>query len=276
MARRSASHFLLFFSKKECTFVSNIIIRNQMKKIFLFAAACMAALSASAQYIPTTVGTQATYSTKSVEFEWDLTSTQSVTGATVGENDVLTVGLQVVSNVPGNEFSKTTFESTCTYNPANDVTTYTELDGDTFKKFIMDMLIEAAESQGQLVTADQKAELAKELNPRGSLFITIDPKAAEGSVQKDCTLSMNMGQGRMLMKWGKITFVGTEEVTVPAGTFTCLKYTYTLTEIMGEAPSKKFVTTWFAKGVGCVKEETADKKGNVTETKTLTSFTAAE
>lgn len=247
-----------------------------MKKFIFAALACIASLAASAQYVPTTVGTVAKYTNKSTEAQTEVTTTETVTAVNTADSGVITVTFNSVTDVPGNDFAKISFEASATFDPATGVTVFTEMDAATFKKTMTDMIIQMAESQGHMVSETEMADLDRSLTPRGSLFLEINPEAAVGTVQKDCTLSMNMGQSRLLNKWGKITFAGTEEVTVPAGTFTCLKYTYTLTESMGEAPTKKFVTTYFAKGVGCVKEVSADKKGVVSAEKVLTSFTPAE
>ncbi|MFA8342461.1 MAG: hypothetical protein ACEPO8_05760 [Rhodothermaceae bacterium] len=57
---------------------------------------------------------------------------------------------------------------------------------------------------------------------------------------------------------GKV--VGTEEITVPAGEFNCLKIE---TEIGGEDESKDVVTEWLAEDVGLVKIEAQVGKGGV-------------
>ncbi len=56
--------------------------------------------------------------------------------------------------------------------------------------------------------------------------------------------------------------VGTESVTVPAGTFECFKITYDVeTKMMFKVNAS--VAEYISKGVGNVKTETFDKKGNV-------------
>ena len=248
---------------------------TKMKKIFLFAALCMAGFAASAQYFSTVAGTKAEYVTKIIEANTEVNSTETVTSVTTDADNIVKATVTSESSVPGSDFAKVSFETTNTYNPATKVTTITEMDAATFKKFVTDMVIQAAEAQGHMVSDSDRAELDKNLNPKGALSLEINPEAAEGTVQKDCTLSMSMGQQRMLMKWGKITFAGFEEVTVPAGTFNCAKFTYVLTESMGEAPSKQYITAWYAEGVGLIKEQQADKKGKVSETKELTALIPA-
>ena len=66
--------------------------------------------------------------------------------------------------------------------------------------------------------------------------------------------------------------VAQESVTVPAGTFDCLKITYDLEskamiKITGSA------TQWMAVGPGLVKSESYDKKGNLISSQLLNEFT---
>lgn len=66
--------------------------------------------------------------------------------------------------------------------------------------------------------------------------------------------------------------VGTESVTVPAGTFECFKITYDLeTKMMFKINS--MVTEYVNMGVGNVKTVTSDKKGKLLGTTVLTELT---
>ncbi|MCH9661402.1 MAG: hypothetical protein K0U54_10885 [Bacteroidetes bacterium] len=66
--------------------------------------------------------------------------------------------------------------------------------------------------------------------------------------------------------------VATENVTTPAGSFDCFVITYTSNIKMG-MNRKGTAKQWFAKGVGMVKQEDYNKKGKVTSSSLLTSFT---
>ena len=65
--------------------------------------------------------------------------------------------------------------------------------------------------------------------------------------------------------------VGKESVTTPAGTFDCVKIEQT-TSMSGMGSRTMKATVWFAKGVGMVKSENMDKKGNVDSKTVLTKF----
>ena len=63
------------------------------------------------------------------------------------------------------------------------------------------------------------------------------------------------------MEISKGKYEGTEKVTVPAGTFDCLKVSYRQKKSILYLPETQCLTQWYAEGVGLVKEEVTDKKG---------------
>jgi len=81
----------------------------------------------------------------------------------------------------------------------------------------------------------------------------------------DVTMSMDMGimklKTTMKMTGGKCLAI--ENVTVSAGTFTCPKITQTVsTAVMGKNSTSQTVS-WYAPGIGAVKTETYDDKGQL-------------
>jgi len=69
------------------------------------------------------------------------------------------------------------------------------------------------------------------------------------------------------------TVIGSETLTTPAGVFECVKLTQTTT--MGGLGSKSYTSTsWFARGVGTVRSETFDNKGEMSSYTELTKFNA--
>ena len=96
-----------------------------------------------------------------------------------------------------------------------------------------------------------------------------------GTNLPDSHVDMDFSAGEVKMSFGAKTFnkkvVGTETITVPAGTYDCVVLTEdndTQMLISKHTNSK----LWIAEGVGVVKHETYDKKGKLTETEVLTSF----
>ncbi|MBK6947638.1 MAG: hypothetical protein IPH16_05775 [Haliscomenobacter sp.] len=64
-----------------------------------------------------------------------------------------------------------------------------------------------------------------------------------------------------------------EKVTTPAGTFDCFRTSYQMSSKTLLVNTTVKVVQWFAKGVGMVKSETFDKKGNLDSRMVLQAFT---
>ncbi|MBK7475523.1 MAG: hypothetical protein IPN74_09810 [Haliscomenobacter sp.] len=64
-----------------------------------------------------------------------------------------------------------------------------------------------------------------------------------------------------------------EKVTTPAGTFDCFRTSYQMSSKTLLVNTTVKVVQWFAKGVGMVKSETFDKKGNLDSWMVLQAFT---
>lgn len=88
-----------------------------------------------------------------------------------------------------------------------------------------------------------------------------------GQVLPDANITISAATGgvnlmNMIISISNRKVVGTESVTVPAGTFECYKITYDLeTKLMFKIAST--VTEYINMGVGNVKTETFDKKGKL-------------
>ena len=89
-----------------------------------------------------------------------------------------------------------------------------------------------------------------------------------GQTLKDADVTMDMDMGIMKLKTtmkmtdGKCLAI--EDVTTPAGTFTCPKVTQTVsTTMMGKNATTQTIS-WYAQGIGTVKTETYDDKGQLT------------
>ncbi|MEL6810352.1 MAG: hypothetical protein AAFP76_03335 [Bacteroidota bacterium] len=89
----------------------------------------------------------------------------------------------------------------------------------------------------------------------------------------DLQVKVNMGGINMNMDFimSDRKVVGEESVTTPAGTFECFVITYSTSFKMG-MNRKGAAKQWISKGVGLVKQEDYNKKGKVTSSSLLTSF----
>jgi hypothetical protein len=96
---------------------------------------------------------------------------------------------------------------------------------------------------------------------------------AAGQVLPDANITISAGTGgvsilNLIIKVTNRQVVGPESVTVPAGTFECFKITYDVeTKMMFKVNAT--VAEYVNMGVGMVKTETFDKKGNIAGTTLL-------
>ncbi len=97
-----------------------------------------------------------------------------------------------------------------------------------------------------------------------------------GQTLPDANIKISAGSGgvnimNMLVTVTNRQVVGTESVTVPAGTFDCYKITYNIeTKLMFKVNST--VAEYISMGVGNVKTETFDKKGKLMGSTVLTEL----
>jgi hypothetical protein len=106
--------------------------------------------------------------------------------------------------------------------------------------------------------------------------ITYPSTLSAGQVLPDASMTMAASSGgmtimRMTINVTNRKVVGTESVTVPAGTFECYKITYDLETKLGFKVSSSAVQ-WMNKGAGSVKSETYDKKGKLLGSTVLKEF----
>lgn len=248
-----------------------------MKKLFILTFAALA-YSASAQYVCMDKGTVFNYHQKAEgadgkEIEFDYTA------KIVGVEEVdgtKKVTLETVQPVPGSDFATNTEEHVVIYNPASDMTTYMLGSEESIKNDIIKMITTAAEQAGQSVPEDKLEELRKEIRVKGELALDLDAKAAPGTKLPNKNMRINMGPESFSMNLWEIKLLGNESVTTPAGTFDCLKVSYTHKVSMGQGSEKMYITEWYAPGIGQVRQEVADKKGKVIASDQLISIQKAE
>ena len=100
--------------------------------------------------------------------------------------------------------------------------------------------------------------------------------AQPGASLPDASVSMALKMGFVNMKMAadvtnrKVEAI--EDVTVPAGTFKCLKLTSDVNATVMGMNVKSNSTEWYAKGIGLVKSESYDKSGKVQSTMHLTEL----
>lgn len=245
-----------------------------MKKIFTLALLAVASMAANAQYICLEKGTVLSYEGKSSSTEETLTSTTTFTDVTTGADGVITISMEDVSSVPGNPLGSVKETSQAFYNPADSTTTIVVAGAEDSKASIINMLVEGAAQAGQTPTAEQLEEINKEIKVTGQLDFTISPNIPAGTKLKNKSLKLRMGPQTIAFNLWDVKVEGKESVTVPAGTFECLKVSYVQKINAGGSVQKLNSTSWFAEGIGLVRSTTSEKKMDMESTTELVKIEA--
>ncbi len=101
--------------------------------------------------------------------------------------------------------------------------------------------------------------------------LELPAKLTVGQSLPDASMTMVMGIIKMTVNITNRKVAAAESITVPAGTFDCLKITYDM-ETKALFKMKASAAQWLAKGPGVVKTETYDKKGKVSSSQVLTEY----
>lgn len=232
-----------------------------MKRLAFIVFAAMAFCNAFGQYMPNEKGVVYTYEAKNLEDDKTNTYTATVVDVTTSDKGVVTANIIEKINTEDSFFGEIEEPSTYIYNPADKKTTYVIVTPESFKEMMTKQIRQMISESGQFVSESDIEEITSRIKPKGEVSVVLPDEAAPGSSMPNHTLRASMGEGMTVgMKITKGTYQGYEEVATPAGTFNCLKVTYTFS-IIGESADQK-VTAWYAPGVGLVKQVDADRKGN--------------
>lgn len=235
----------------------------------LFAAAT---IGVSAQYCPTTEGSTAKYTSHLIEADKTMSMTAVVTKVAKGDDGVTTVTCEQTIDVPGALITIPKAYEYYKFTTPEDPTVIVSITAEDYKSQTVDMIVEGSKAQGRTPTEQQIQDLKNDIRTKGELTLTINPKAAEGDKLPASTLRLDIGEQMMTVSNNNGKFLGKEEVTVPAGTFECVKLAYTKKENTPDGINKTYETVWYAPGVGLVKDETKDKKGNLISNSELIEF----
>lgn len=244
-----------------------------MKKLFTLAVAAIAAIGAYAQYAATEVGTVLKYNV----FQDDKNVISTTTVQSVEpDGDQTKVTYLEHFEIPGSLKTIPDMTTFALCDPANAEapTKIVMMSKDVFKDIMLSQIRQEAEGAGQMVTDEQMEQVAAMIRPTGELALTLDPTAAPEAKIPNSSLRISMEMMSMTMGISSAKVLGHESVTTPAGEFAdCLKVYYVQKENAGPESTRTNVTAWYAPGIGLVKEEGTDKKGNVTESQELVSVT---
>lgn len=246
-----------------------------IRKIFLAIACGLVAAAASAQYCPTQVGTVLKY-TEITELPEHSEKFYVQTLDSVYTEGDRTVGRIVSrSNVPGSLKTEPDQNIYVYYTAGNTQapTEYLLMNADELKDMMANEIREEIANSGQAVSASDLDEALASIRPSGKLSLTLNPEAAVDAKIPNASLRVSMGTMTFSFHISNGKVLERETVTVPAGEFAdCFKVTYVMKQNNPVEPLKFYVTEWYAPGVGMVKQEMKDKKGNLVSSMTLTSI----
>lgn len=217
-----------------------------------------------AQYMPTEKGTVLTYA--GAHNNDGNTSNETIT---VTVTDVTTAADGVVTASINERNSDAPMEEnyTYTYNPADGLTVNVLMTPEEYRNSVVLAIKTIFEQSGQYISEMDLNELRNAIRPSGTLEIPLPASVeADAPFEKSSIRATVSGQ-TMGMKILKGKYLGYEELETEAGKFDCLKLSYLLS-LTGEN-FNGYVTSWFAKGIGLVKQEVKDKKGNLLSEQTL-------
>lgn len=221
-----------------------------MKKMLLAIVALLACHTMQAQYFCTTQGTELHY----VNYD---EAGQSLSNETVTVYNVVKnasgESAQYLAKIVTNKTKNNTSYTLYNWNYDGNVTTCQEdlMYGPYIK------------SDSDPAKYDSKARqaMAEELKLKGDNSFTIKKHASAGESIPDRTYSLISNMLKNEINISGAAYMGEEKVSTTAGKFDCIKISYLMrTKIVLKTETVR-VTEWYAEGIGLVKSESYNTKG---------------
>lgn len=221
-----------------------------MKKMLLVIVALLACHTMQAQYFCTTQGTELHY----VNYD---EAGQSLSNETVTVYNVVKnasgESAQYLAKIVTNKTKNNTSYTLYNWNYDGNVTTCQEdlMYGPYIK------------SDSDPAKYDSKARqaMAEELKLKGDNSFTIKKHASAGESIPDRTYSLIFNMLKNEINISGAAYIGEEKVSTTAGKFDCIKISYLKrTKIVLKTETVR-VTEWYAEGIGLVKSESYNTKG---------------
>ncbi len=112
----------------------------------------------------------------------------------------------------------------------------------------------------------QNGEIPAELQVKGNnMEIPLNPQAGQSLPDASVEMAMKMGfvNMKMVVDITNRKVESIEDLTVPAGTFKCYKFTENIQSVILGIKVQAKSTEWYAKGIGTIRTETYDKNGKL-------------
>lgn len=221
-----------------------------MKKMLLAIVALLACHTMQAQYFCTTQGTELHY----VNYD---EAGQSLSNETVTVYNVVKnasgESAQYLAKIVTNKTKNNTSYTLYNWNYDGNVTTCQEdlMYGPYIK------------SDSDPAKYDSKARqaMAEELKLKGDNSFTIKKHASAGESIPDRTYSLISNMLKNEINISGAAYMGEEKVSTTAGKFDCIKISYLKRTKIGLKTETVRVTEWYAEGIGLVKSESYNTKG---------------
>lgn len=235
-----------------------------MRTIFISALALvMGVANMSAQYFSTTKGQEFIFKSQNLEEKTEQAQKSTVISVETAADGVITSVYEEVTADPNNPLVEIKNNRVYAYTPSTQTTKVTVMSSADLKAILMNALRQSADAAGQHMSEMEFNELANAVNAKGDLEFEFNPDMAEGTKLAKSTIRLNAGMMTMRANLWEGKFLGKESVTVPSGTYECLKISYQLVLNTPNGNQKQYITEWYAKDLGLVKSAETDKKGNI-------------
>lgn len=222
----------------------------------------------SAQYCCTEIGKVLHYTTIDKKQEKTLKDSALVRDV-IHENERIVVGLRWY----GDSYSPTqiidgTNRETFIYRKKTGITEFIALDAEVENTEAKLDYLSKYPQKDRSRAEKEYDEYSKYMHAEGRISIPIKENAGMDEELPPCKYTQKIGPMRMKASLeGK--YKGKERVHTPAGDFDCIKiYTESKAKFMLFS-EKEYSMSWYAKGVGIVKEERYNKRGKLQESMTL-------
>lgn len=240
-----------------------------MKKLTALFASVLCFTGASAQYVCLQQGTTMDYKsviyqgTDSVEIE-----TNAVIASVTEADGKFTVLTQETTPIEDGPFKEKIDTATVIYNPAEKSTTFLLSTEEAARQNMIDMIKMQYQAAGQFVTEGDLSTLFSSIRVKGELTLTLTDGMAAGTKLPNKSQRIIVDQQSFSYNIWNAVVEGTETITVPAGTFECLKVSF-----VNKVDSQKiYVTQWYAPNIGTIKAVQELKKGEPMLCQYLTAF----
>lgn len=240
-----------------------------MKKITALIAAGLCFTGASAQYVSLQQGTTLDYKTviyqgtdsAEIETKAEVVSVKEADGK-------ITVLTQETTPIPDGPFKEKIDTATVVYTPADKSTTFVLSTEQSARQDMIDMIKMQYQAAGQFVTEGDLSTIFSSIRVKGELTLTVNADMKAGTKLPNKSQRIIVDQQSFSYNIWNAVVEGTETVTVPAGTFECLKVSF----VNKVDTQKIYVTQWYAPNIGAVKVIQEMKKGEPMLCQYLTAF----